>query len=73
MEEPKTVVDTENPDVIAISEALSKSEVHDSACQSPGFLLSMANRLNRRGGKVILHAKVTLTVRWHISSSYTIM
>ncbi|CAH8529110.1 unnamed protein product [Schistosoma bovis] len=63
MAELKSVVDKEKPDVIAVSETWLTSEVLDSEIQLTGFITSRADRLNRRGGGVIVYTKSTLTIR----------
>ncbi|VDP66170.1 unnamed protein product [Schistosoma mattheei] len=63
MDELKSVVDKEKPDVIAVSEIWLTSEVLNGEIQLTGFITSRADRLNRRAGGVILYTKSTLTIR----------
>lgn len=46
-----------------ISETWLMSVVHDSEIQLLGFLLCRSNRLNCRGGGVILYMENALTIR----------
>ncbi|VDP62052.1 unnamed protein product [Schistosoma mattheei] len=63
MAELESMMDEEKLNVIPVPESRLTSEVLDNEIQLTVFLTSRADRLNRKGGGVIMYTKITLTIK----------